>query len=99
MAVGHSVDAARWQPVLDDLMAKVARRTRLEHLAITRKTVTGLTDRLRIPAGVARAPGLPAHLAASMRRPAPYEPGTYAAPSATNCCRRTWKAPEPSSSA
>lgn len=96
-------DAARALAVdlraqVDDLRARLREaETRLERLAITRKTVTDLADRL--PASphprrrhqstrTTRASSL-----SSTRRPAPCGPETYARPSATKCCRRTSKAP------
>jgi SRSO17 transposase len=47
MAVGHSVDPARWQPVFDDLMARVARRfARVEPRRRARAFVLGLLAEL-----------------------------------------------------
>ncbi|MGC5401947.1 hypothetical protein ACPXCP_40195 [Streptomyces sp. DT20] len=72
--------------------------THLEHLAITRTTVTSLADRLP-----AAAPDLPEHpdyppasWPPSTTRPDQYGPRTSARPSATSCCRRTSRAPTPS---
>lgn len=72
--------------------------THLEHLAITRETVTDLADRLP-----ATTPDLPEHpdyppafSQPSTTRPGRYGPGTSAKPSATNCCRGASKAPAPS---
>jgi hypothetical protein len=73
--------------------------THLEHLAITRKTVTALAD--RIPAR-ADSPGLPEQpdysriLAVVNEATGPSGPATSAKSSTTNCCRRTSKAPAPS---
>jgi SRSO17 transposase len=47
MAVGHRVDPARWQPVFDDLMARVARRfARVEPRRRARAFVLGLLAEL-----------------------------------------------------
>lgn len=47
MAVGHSVDPARWQPVFDDLTARVARRfARVEPRRSARAFVLGLLSEL-----------------------------------------------------
>uniref|UniRef100_UPI0035A889EA transposase n=1 Tax=Streptomyces siderophoricus TaxID=2802281 RepID=UPI0035A889EA len=47
MPVGHSVDPARWQPVFDDLMARVARRfARVEPRRRARAFVLGLLAEL-----------------------------------------------------
>ncbi|MGW6096128.1 hypothetical protein ACWFRK_17545 [Streptomyces sp. NPDC055157] len=104
--LGIQEDAAR--ALADDLRTQInepqARlreaETHLEHLAITRKTVTALSGRL--PAHP-DSPDLPEHpdypriLAPSSTRPrAPSGPAMSAKPSTTNCCRRTSKAPAPS---
>ncbi|MFI0966616.1 hypothetical protein ACH4S8_35345 [Streptomyces sp. NPDC021080] len=98
-------DATR--ALADDLRTQVTElqgrlreaETHLEHLAITRKTVTALADRL--PASPV-SPGLPEHpdypriLAVFNEATDPSEPETSAKSSTTNSCRRTSKAPAPS---
>ncbi|MGW5277215.1 hypothetical protein ACWEQP_32735 [Streptomyces sp. NPDC004044] len=72
--------------------------THLEHLAITRKTVTALADRIPTRAdspGLPEHPDSPASSPSSTRPPAPSGPATFAKPSTTSCCRRTSKAPAP----
>lgn len=85
---------------IDELHGRLREaETHLEHLAITRKTVTALAD--RIPAQ-ADSPDLPEHpdypesSLSSTRPPAPSGPAMSAKPLTTNCCRRTSKAPAPS---
>jgi hypothetical protein len=69
----------------------------LEHLTITRKTVTGLADRLpALAPDPPEHPDYPASSPSSTTRPGRYGPRTSAKPSATNCYRRTSKAPAPS---
>ncbi|WP_406466533.1 hypothetical protein OH738_01500 [Streptomyces hirsutus] len=99
-------DAAR--ALADDLRGQITElqgrlreaETHLEHLAITRKTVTALADRLPAQAASADLPEhprtTPASSPPSTRPPAPSGPATSAKPSTTNCCRRTSKAPAPS---
>ncbi|UXY17840.1 hypothetical protein N8I84_03135 [Streptomyces cynarae] len=83
---------------IDDLQTRLREaETHLEHLTITRKTVIGLADRL--PASAPDLPSTrttPASSPPSTTRPGRYGPRTSAQPSATNCCRRTSKAPAPS---
>ncbi|MFE1117824.1 hypothetical protein [Streptomyces rochei] len=86
---------------IDDLQTRLREaETHLEHLAITRQTVTGPADRL--PAVAPELPELPEHPDSppssprSTIRPGRYGPRMSAKPSATNCCRRTSKAPAPS---
>ncbi|MEU6059222.1 hypothetical protein [Streptomyces sp. NPDC047097] len=83
---------------IDDLQTRLQKaKTHLEHLAITLKTVTDLADRLP-----AVAPDLPEHpdypriLAAFNHATGPLRAKDVCEASATNCCRRTSKAPAPS---
>ncbi|MFG2833126.1 hypothetical protein ACGFWI_37760 [Streptomyces sp. NPDC048434] len=71
--------------------------THLEHLAITRKTVTGLADRLpAVPPDLPEHPDYPRILAVFNEATGPQGAKTSAKPSTTTCCRRILKAPEPS---
>ncbi|MGP3947907.1 hypothetical protein [Streptomyces sp. 7N604] len=74
-------------------------KTHLDHLAITRKTVTALAERL--PTQTASPdppehPDYPRILASSTRPPVLSGLVMSAKPSTTNCCRRTSKALAPS---
>ena len=83
---------------IDDLQTRLREaETHLEHLAITRKTVTGLADRLpAVAPDLPEHPDYPASSTPSTTRPGLYVRRRSAKPSATNCCRRTSKAPVPS---
>ncbi|MFK4150342.1 hypothetical protein [Streptomyces sp. NPDC004065] len=83
---------------IDNLQTRLREaETHLEHLTITRKTVTGLADRLPAsPPELPEHPDTPASSPPSTTRPDRYRPRTSAKPSVTNCCRRTSKAPAPS---
>lgn len=84
---------------IDDLQTRLREaETHLEHLAITRKTVspaspTGSRPSLRTCPSTRTTP---ASSPPSTTRPDRDEPRTSAKPSATNCSRRTSKAPAPS---
>lgn len=105
-ALGIQEDAAR--ALADDLRTQTAAlqarlreaETHLEHLAITRKTVTALADRIPVQGRLDRsagAHGLPPHPRRLQRgHAAPSGPATSAKPSTTNRCRRTSRAPAPS---
>jgi hypothetical protein len=83
---------------IEELQARLREvETHLEHLTITRKTVTVLAD--RIPTRAA-SPDLPEHprttrasSPSSTRPPSRCGPVTSAKPSITHCCPRTSKAP------
>ncbi|MEW1867913.1 hypothetical protein AB0420_06940 [Streptomyces caelestis] len=99
-ALGIQEDAAR--ALADDLRAQIEdlhgrlrqAETHLEHLAITRKTVTALADRLPVaPPNLPEHPDYPHILAVFNDATAPCGPGTSAKPSVTNCCRRASRAP------
>jgi hypothetical protein len=102
-ALGLQEDAARaladdLRAQIDDLQTRLREaETHLEHLAIALKTVTGLADRFP-----ATTPDLPEHpdypriLAAFNHTTGPLRAKDVCEPSATNCCRRTSKAPAPS---
>jgi len=102
-AMDLTADAARalaedLRTQVDDLQTRLRKaETHREHLAITRKTITGLADRLP-----AIAPDLPEHpdypriLAASYHATGPLRAKDVCEASATNCCRKTSKKPAPS---
>ncbi|MFJ8532064.1 hypothetical protein [Streptomyces sp. NPDC093591] len=102
-ALDLQADAARaladdLRAQIDDLQTRLREaEMRLEHLAITRTTVTGLADRLpAVAPDLPEHPDYPASSPPSTTRPDRYGPRTSAKPSATKCCRRTSKAPAPS---
>ena len=103
-ALGIQEDAAR--TLDDDLRTQITQlqarlreaETRLEHLTITRKTVTALAD--RHPAQTS-APDRPEHpdypciLTVFNEATGPLRAREVCESSAMNCCRRTSKAPAP----
>ncbi|UGQ12032.1 hypothetical protein LO772_07950 [Yinghuangia sp. ASG 101] len=104
-ALGVQEDAARLladelRTEMADLQSRLrAAETHLEHLAITRTTVTALADRIptRSPSpDLPDPPATPASSTSATRQTARCEPETSAKHSTTNSSRRTSKAPEPS---
>lgn len=85
---------------IDELQGRLREaQTQLEHLAITRKTVTALADRLPArssPPDVPEHPDYPRILAVFNEATAPFGHVKSAKPSTTNSCQRTSKAPAPS---
>ncbi|WP_280860500.1 hypothetical protein [Streptomyces sp. SAI-144] len=97
--VGSALDNAA-RALADDLRAQIddlqtrlrEAEMHLEHLVITRKTVTGLADRL--PLSPPEHPDYPPRVIAAFNESTgPRRAKDVCQPSATNCCRRTSKAP------
>ncbi|MFD4977376.1 hypothetical protein [Streptomyces sp. NPDC058424] len=103
--LGLQEDAARaladeLRTQIDELQGRLREaETHLEHLAITRKTITALADRLPVQSV---SPDLPEHpdypriLTVFNEATVPLRARDVCQALDTNCCRRTSKAPAPS---